>query len=98
MDEKDGKKIKKEPLLKWRTKRLIVVYALICSVLVILGAHGLILINDKKTIMIFGDQDNFSHNISFALTYLALGVTGIICSWTDFTTYQEREKAGLFKS
>lgn len=90
------KKAKKGPIPKWRTLNQIFIYAIVSLVLIILGTHGFINLNDKKTIMIFGDQDNMNHNICFTLTYFILGVIGIICSWFDFKTYKERKKAGLF--
>ena len=97
MSEKDENKNKKALIPKWRTKRQIFIYAFISIVLVILGSHGLINLEAKKTIMIFGDQDNADHNITFALSYFILGVIGLITSWIDLKTNKEREKAGLFK-
>lgn len=101
ISEKEPKlenKTKKTPIPKWRNKRQIAIYAIVSIVLIILGTHGLITLEDKKTIMIFGDQDNANHNISFALTYFFLGIIGIICSWFDFKTYQTRKKQGLFNT
>lgn len=95
-EPKEEKKVKKGPIPKWRNKRQILIYAIVSVVLIILGIHGLITLKDKKTIMIFGDQDNANHNLSFALTYFILGIIGLICSWADFKTYVERKKAGLF--
>lgn len=100
MTEKPAKvqaKSQKAPIPKWRTKSQIFIYAIVSLVLLILGTHGFITLNIKKTIMIFGDQDNFNHNLGFASTYFILGVIGAICSFFDFKLYQERQKNGLFK-
>ncbi len=94
---KEQAKSKKIPIPKWRTKTQIFVYAIVSIVLLILGTHGFIMLDTRKTIMIFGDQDNFNHNLTFASTYFVLGVIGVVCSFFDFKLYQERKKNGLFK-
>lgn len=94
---KEQAKAKKTPIPKWRTKSQIFTYSSVSLVLLILGTHGFITLSTRKTIMIFGDQDNFNHNLGFASTYLILGIIGAICSFNDFKLYQERKKNGLFK-
>lgn len=93
---KEQAKAKKTPIPKWRTRNQIFIYAFVSLILLILGIHGFITINTRKTIMIFGDQDNINHNLGFASTYFILGVIGAICSFHDAKLFLVRKKQGLF--
>lgn len=91
---KENKKTLPEP--KWRTPFQILTYSICSIVLLILGIHGFVNLNARKTIMIFGDQDNPTHNIVFAFAYLVLGIIGVVCSYKDIKLYKTRKKNGLF--
>lgn len=99
MAEKPKETIDKKktlPAPKWRTPFQIATYTIASIVLIFLGIHGIINLEERKTIMIFGDQDNATHNAVFAFSYFILGVIGVVCTFTDIKEYRTRKKEGYF--